>query len=229
MSEAWQLPRLAHLEHFFSTKETLAVLQFNLFRNLFLSSILLVAFTLAACGGNTSNSPTSAAPNNPPAATSAIVAPTDSPQAAATAAPANPTSNATDAPLSNNDSAVTVTKFNLNTASAQDFVTIPNVGQRMVREFNEYRPYVSILQFRKEIGKYVDQSQVAEYEKYVYVPINPNEADAATLQQIPGLDANEAGQLIAGRPYASSDAFIAKLTQFVSPDELTVAQSYLTP
>ncbi len=48
--------------------------------------------------------------------------------------------------------------------------TIPNFGDRMVREFGEYRPYVSIQQFRKEIGKYVDAAQVAEYEKYVYVP-----------------------------------------------------------
>ena len=64
------------------------------------------------------------------------------------------------------------------------------MGNRMVHEFEEYRPYKSIQQFRKEIGKYVDQNQVAEYEKYIFVPINENDSDAPTLQQIPGLDAN---------------------------------------
>ena len=97
----------------------------------------------------------------------------------------------------------------------------------MVHEFEEYRPYKSILQFRKEIGKYVDQAQVAEYEKYIFVPIDENQSDAATLQQIPGLDATEAQELIAGRPYASRDAFLAKLAEKVSPDELAIAKTYL--
>jgi len=88
-------------------------------------------------------------------------------------------------------------KLNLNTATADDFLaTVPGLGNRMVREFMEYRPYVSIQQFRKEIGKYVDDAQVAEYENYVYVTIAINDSDSATLQQIPGLDPNEAEALI---------------------------------
>src|SRR5215217_4026710 len=83
-----------------------------------------------------------------------------------------------------------LTKVNLNTASNDEFLAaIPGLGNRMVREFAEYRPYISIRQFRQEIGKYVDEAQVAEYEKYVFVPIAINDADAETLQQIPGLDA----------------------------------------
>jgi len=97
----------------------------------------------------------------------------------------------------------------------------------MVREFQEYRPYLSILQFRKELGKYIDDAQIAEYEKYVYVPIAINDSDSATLQQIPGLDATSADTLIAGRPYASTDAFLSKLSTFVSADELEIAKSYL--
>jgi radical SAM superfamily enzyme with C-terminal helix-hairpin-helix motif len=97
----------------------------------------------------------------------------------------------------------------------------------MVREFQEYRPYTSILQFRREIGKYVDEQTVAGYEDYVYVPIDVNAADADTLQQIPGLDATEAAALIAARPFASNEAFITTLLQHISADELAVAQSYL--
>jgi radical SAM superfamily enzyme with C-terminal helix-hairpin-helix motif len=102
------------------------------------------------------------------------------------------------------------------------------MGNRMVREFLEYRPYVSIEQFRKEIGKYVDDSQVAEYEKYVYVPITAGEADAATLLQIPGLDQTEAQALIDARPFASYDAFLSALAQYVSAEELELAKTYLS-
>jgi DNA uptake protein ComE-like DNA-binding protein len=121
------------------------------------------------------------------------------------------------------------TKLNVNTASQADLLrAIPNLGNRMVHEFEEYRPYKSIQRFRREIGKYVDQNQIAEYEKYIFVPIDENQSDAATLQQIPGLDANEAQELIAGRPHASRDAFLAKLGENVSADDLAVAKTYLS-
>lgn len=97
----------------------------------------------------------------------------------------------------------------------------------MVREFNEYRPYSSILQFRKEIGKYVNAAQVAEYEKYVFVPIKFNNADADTLQQMPGVDKTIAAQLIAARPYASKDAFLKKVGELVNPEQLTIGASYV--
>jgi DNA uptake protein ComE-like DNA-binding protein len=120
-------------------------------------------------------------------------------------------------------------KLNLNTATAAELLaTIPGFGTRMVHEFEEYRPYKSIQQFRREIGKYVNPEQVAEYEKYVFVPINENDSDAHTLQQIPGLDAAEAEKLIAGRPYATRDAFLAKLTEYVSAPELEIAKTYLS-
>ncbi|MFZ0064463.1 MAG: hypothetical protein WAL47_20710 [Pyrinomonadaceae bacterium] len=120
-------------------------------------------------------------------------------------------------------------KLNLNTATpAELLATIPGFGTRMVHEFEEYRPYKSIQQFRREIGKYVTPEQVAEYEKYVYVPISENDSDAHTLQQIPGLDAAEAEKLIAGRPYATRDAFLAKLTEDVSAPELEIAKTYLS-
>jgi DNA uptake protein ComE-like DNA-binding protein len=119
-------------------------------------------------------------------------------------------------------------KLNVNTASQAELLsTIPGMGNKMVHEFEEYRPYKSIQQFRKEIGKYVGQDQVKEYEKYIFVPIHENQIDAATLQQIPGLDAKEAEELIAGRPYASRDAFLAKLGEKVSANDLAIAKTYL--
>ncbi len=57
--------------------------------------------------------------------------------------------------------------INLNTASEADILLIPRVGKRMAHEFEEYRPYQSMQQFRREIGKYVDAEEVARLETYV--------------------------------------------------------------
>ena len=123
--------------------------------------------------------------------------------------------------------AQTPPRLNLNTATREQFLTVPNVGDRMVREFFEYRPYVSILQFRREIGKYVSAEQVTAYEQYVYVPVSPNDADAPTLQQLPGVDDAVAAQLIAGRPYAAPDDFLARLAQSVTADQAAMARTML--
>jgi DNA uptake protein ComE-like DNA-binding protein len=170
---------------------------------LLLACIAIALVALSACGSQNSQT------NSTPAPT-ASTANTSSP--AVTPATAQP-----------------ATKLNINTASQPELLAkIPNLGNRMVHEFEEYRPYRSIQQFRREIGKYVSPEQVAEYEKYIFVPINPNEADVQTLQQIPGVDATEAQALIAGRPYASADAFLSKLNDKVSPQELEVAKTYLS-
>ena len=121
-----------------------------------------------------------------------------------------------------------VAKLNLNEVTRDQLLaTIPGFPDRMVREFQEYRPYVSIQQFRREIGKYVGEAQVTAWEKYVYVPISINESDSETLQQIPGLDTAEAETLMAGRPYASAEDFLTKLGALISADELKIAKTYL--
>lgn len=57
----------------------------------------------------------------------------------------------------------------LNTASDEDLLSIPGLGPRMLREFKEYRPYKTMEQFRKEIGKYVDAKEIARLERYVVI------------------------------------------------------------
>lgn len=160
--------------------------------------LLVFISMLAACATNPTAAP---APTNAPAPTQSnnAAAPTNAPVLQPTV-------------VSNSDAVPVMTKLNLNTSSGDDYLkTIPNFPNRMVREFLEYRPYVSIQQFRQEIGKYVGPEQVAEWEKYVYVPVDANQSDAATLKQIPGITDEVAAQLIAARPFASNDAFLAKL------------------
>ena len=57
--------------------------------------------------------------------------------------------------------------INLNDAKRADILLIPGVGNRMAHEFEEYRPYSNMDQFRREIGKYVDEQEVARLEQYV--------------------------------------------------------------
>jgi DNA uptake protein ComE-like DNA-binding protein len=59
--------------------------------------------------------------------------------------------------------------IDLNTAKGEEILLIPGVGRRMRHEFEEYRPYTSIDQFRREIGKYVDKAEVARLEQYVTI------------------------------------------------------------
>ena len=205
--------------------------------------LVAAAAMLTACSpGATTQAP---APTSAPAATATsapapteapVVSATDTAAPVATTAPVDATTPAqpTDTPqaVAPTDTAAPVaavapTKINLNTATDAEFLTVPNVGSRMVREFMEYRPYDSIQQFRREIGKYVDDATVAEYEKFVYVPVSPNNADAATLQQLPGVDAAIAEQLIAARPFATKDDFLKKLGELIPAEQLAAAAGYV--
>lgn len=59
--------------------------------------------------------------------------------------------------------------LDLNTASEEEMLLIPGVGERMAGEFEEYRPYEGMARFRAEIGKYVDEEEVARLERYVEI------------------------------------------------------------
>ncbi len=56
---------------------------------------------------------------------------------------------------------------NLNSASEDDIKLIPGMTPKMVHEFLEYRPYSDLGVFDREIGKYVDEAEVARFRNYV--------------------------------------------------------------
>ena len=190
-----------------------------------LAAIMLIA---AACAGNTSTTNSTAA-SAPTAAAEATATEPAAEAATAEEATTEPAATAADAEATTEPAAaVAMTKLNLNTVTGDELLnTIPGFGDRMVREFQEYRPYISIQQFRREIGKYVDDAQVADYEQYVYVPVDVNESDAETLKQLPGVDDAIAEELMAARPYDSNDAFLSKLAELVSPEDAAAASGYL--
>ena len=118
-------------------------------------------------------------------------------------------------------------KYNLNTASSEQLQGIPGAGDRMTREFEEYRPYTSIGQFRGEIGKYVSPEEVAAFERYLFVPVAPSEADPDTLQQLPGVNADVAQTLIAEGPFDTIESFLAALETTIAPELVAFAKAYV--
>ncbi|MCB0242273.1 MAG: hypothetical protein KDI12_02615 [Anaerolineae bacterium] len=212
------------------------------------ATVLVSALIVAACGGVTQSAAPQAtaaqATSVPVVQPTATTAPAAEANVQPTTEPAQPTevveqptsapteATATEPTVSDTNAAAPVavanTKLNLNTVTADELTSmIPGFSNRMVREFQEYRPYVSIQQFRREIGKYVDDATVAGYEQYVYVPVDVNQSDADSLMQLSGVDDAVAADLIAGRPYDSNEAFLAQLTQLVSADDAAAAAGYL--
>ncbi|MEL6303745.1 MAG: helix-hairpin-helix domain-containing protein [Bacteroidota bacterium] len=110
--------------------------------------------------------------------------------------------------------------FNLNTTPEADFKMIPEVGNRMAHEFEEYRPYASIKQFRREIGKYVDEKEVARYENYVFVPVELNTASEEDIKALPGVGNRMAHEFEEYRPYKSMEQFRKEIGKYVDDKEL---------
>jgi DNA uptake protein ComE-like DNA-binding protein len=118
--------------------------------------------------------------------------------------------------------------INLNTASREEILLIPGVGDRMAHEFEEYRPYKALAQFRKEIGKYVDQKEVDRLEQYVFVPIGLNTATDADILSIPGLGQRMLHEFKEYRPYKSMEQFRREIGKYVSKQEVARLERYVT-
>jgi DNA uptake protein ComE-like DNA-binding protein len=119
-------------------------------------------------------------------------------------------------------------QINLNTASRDEIMLIPGMTSRMAHEFEEYRPYTSLEQFRREIGKYVDANEVARLEQYVFVPMNLNSASAEAFMTIPGMTSRMVHEFEEYRPYTSMEQFRREIGKYVDAKEVARLESYVT-
>ena len=110
--------------------------------------------------------------------------------------------------------------LNLNTTSEKDFKMIPGVGDRMAHEYDEYRPYKSIHQFKREIGKYVDEIEVSRYLSYVFVPIELNTSSEDNIKDLPGVGNKMAHEFVEYRPYMNLNQFRREIGKYVDDKEL---------
>lgn len=118
--------------------------------------------------------------------------------------------------------------MNLNTTAEADFKMVPKVGDKMAHEFEEYRPYTSLAQFRREIGKYVSDEEVAAYENYVFVPVNLNTASKEEILAIPGVGDKMLHEFEEYRPYESMEQFRREIGKYVDDNELERLARYVT-
>jgi DNA uptake protein ComE-like DNA-binding protein len=119
-------------------------------------------------------------------------------------------------------------QINLNTASDAEILLIPGIGNRMLEEFGEYRPYRALAQFRREIGKYVDDKELARLEQYVFVPINLNTASDADILSIPGMGQRMLGEFKEYRPYKVIQQFRREIGKYVDDKEVARLERYVT-
>ena len=110
--------------------------------------------------------------------------------------------------------------FNLNTTAEVDFKMIPGIGNRMAHELEEYRPYKSVKQFKREIGKYVDESEVSRYLNYVFVPIELNTSSEDDIKSLPGVGKRISHEFIEYRPYTNLAQFRKEIGKYVDEKEL---------
>ena len=109
--------------------------------------------------------------------------------------------------------------INLNTAPREEFLLVPGAGQRMSKEFMEYRPWKNWAQFDKEIGKYVGAQETSRFKQYMFIPINLNTATDDDLLTVPGAGSRMVKEFKEYRPWKTKAQFDKEIGKYVGPKE----------
>lgn len=117
--------------------------------------------------------------------------------------------------------------LDLNTASDEEILSVPGIGNRMLREFKEYRPYKALAQFKREMGKYVKPEEVDRMAGYVFVPMDLNTASDEDLLTIPGLGNRMLKEFKEYRPYKAVEQFRREIGKYVKPGEVSRLERYI--
>ncbi len=117
---------------------------------------------------------------------------------------------------------------NLNTGTPEEIILIPRAGKRMVREFDEYRPYPSFAKFDKEISKYVPDAEVQRLKQYVFIPINLNTATDEQIMTIPGMGPRMLHEFKEYRPYQNKQKFEKEIGKYVNANEVARLWRFVT-
>ena len=105
--------------------------------------------------------------------------------------------------------------INLNTATAEEILLVPNAGKRMAHEFEEYRPWRTYAQFDKEIGKYVGAEKTAQLAQYTFIPVKLNTGTDADILTIPGAGQRMVREFKEYRPWKTKEQFIKEIGKYV--------------
>ena len=116
---------------------------------------------------------------------------------------------------------------NLNTGTPEEILLIPGAGKRMVREFNEYRPWKTWAQFDKEISKYVGQPETDRLKQYVFIPVNLNTATDEDILSIPGAGKRMVTEFKEYRPWKTKEQFDKEIGKYVGAKETSRLWRYV--
>lgn len=116
---------------------------------------------------------------------------------------------------------------NLNTGTREEILLIPGAGNRMAREFAEYRPWRTWGQFDKEISKYVGQPETDRLKQYVFIPVNLNTATDADILSIPGAGQRMLREFKEYRPWKTKEQFEKEIGKYVGPKEVARLWRYV--
>ena len=117
--------------------------------------------------------------------------------------------------------------MNLNTATREEIVLIPGAGNRMAREFAEYRPWRTWAQFDKEISKYVGQAETDRLKQYVFIPVNLNTGTDLDILSIPGTGQRMLREFKEYRPWKTKEQFEKEIGKYVNAKEVARLWRYV--
>ena len=109
--------------------------------------------------------------------------------------------------------------INLNTATREEILLVPGAGNRMTREFPEYRPWKTWAQFDKEIGKYVGPEATNKLKQYCFIPIDLNTASDQDILTIPGMGSRMLREFKEYRPWKTKAQFDKEIGKYVGEKE----------
>ena len=117
--------------------------------------------------------------------------------------------------------------INLNTATPAEILLVPGAGQRMVREFQEYRPWTSFAQFDREISKYVGQPETDRLKQYVFIPVKLNKGTTDDILSIPGAGQRMVREFGEYRPWTTKAQFEREIGKYVDQKEVARLWRYV--
>jgi DNA uptake protein ComE-like DNA-binding protein len=109
--------------------------------------------------------------------------------------------------------------INLNTATPEEILLVPGAGKRMVREFDEYRPWKTYAQFDREIGKYVGADGAARLAQYTFIPVRLNTATDEDILSIPNAGPRMVREFKEYRPWKTQAQFMREIGKYVGEKE----------
>lgn len=115
----------------------------------------------------------------------------------------------------------------LNRGTREEILLIPGAGNRMAREFAEYRPWKTWAQFDKEISKYVGQPETDRLKQYVFIPIDLNTGSDEDILSIPGTGPRMVREFKEYRPWKTKAQFEKEIGKYVDAKEVARLWRYV--